>query len=74
MREERVVLKDGVDVAINGVWICRGSTIGADRTQVDMSARRVEITIDLHAGTATASLLTTDLTAEYVHENSAYST
>jgi glutamate N-acetyltransferase/amino-acid N-acetyltransferase len=65
---------DGVDVAINGVWICRGSTIGADRTQVDMSARRVAITIDLHAGTATASLLTTDLTAEYVHENSAYST
>jgi glutamate N-acetyltransferase/amino-acid N-acetyltransferase len=65
---------DGVDVAINGVWICRGSTIGADRTLVDMSARRVEITIDLHAGAATASLLTTDLTAEYVHENSAYST
>jgi glutamate N-acetyltransferase / amino-acid N-acetyltransferase len=65
---------DGVDVAINGVWICRGSTIGADRTQVDMSAWRVEITIDLHAGTATASLLTTDLTAEYVRENSAYST
>ena len=65
---------DGVDVAISGVWICRGSTIGADRTLVDMSARRVEITIDLHAGDATATLLTTDLTAEYVHENSAYST
>ncbi|HTC69350.1 MAG TPA: bifunctional glutamate N-acetyltransferase/amino-acid acetyltransferase ArgJ [Acidothermaceae bacterium] len=65
---------DGVDVAINGVWICRGSTIGADRSLVDMTARRVVITIDLHAGDATATLLTTDLTAEYVHENSAYST
>jgi glutamate N-acetyltransferase / amino-acid N-acetyltransferase len=65
---------DGVDVAINGVWICRASTIGDDRTLVDMSARRVAITIDLHAGTATATLLTTDLTAEYVRENSAYST
>jgi glutamate N-acetyltransferase/amino-acid N-acetyltransferase len=65
---------DGVDVAINGVWVCRASTIGDDRTLVDMSARRVAITIDLHAGAATAKLLTTDLTAEYVRENSAYST
>jgi glutamate N-acetyltransferase/amino-acid N-acetyltransferase len=65
---------DGVDVAINGVWVCRASTIGDDRALVDMSARRVAITIDLHAGAATAKLLTTDLTAEYVRENSAYST
>jgi glutamate N-acetyltransferase / amino-acid N-acetyltransferase len=65
---------DGVDVAINRVWVCRASTIGADRNLVDMSARRVAITIDLHAGTASAKLLTTDLTAEYVRENSAYST
>ena len=65
---------DSVDVAINGVWVCRASTIGDDRSGVDMSARRVVITIDLHAGAATATLLTTDLTAEYVHENSAYST
>jgi glutamate N-acetyltransferase / amino-acid N-acetyltransferase len=65
---------EGVDVAINGVWICRGSTIGADRSLVDMSARRVAITIDLHAGAAAATLLTTDLTADYVRENSAYST
>jgi glutamate N-acetyltransferase/amino-acid N-acetyltransferase len=65
---------DGVDVAINGVWVCRASTIGDDRNGVDMSARRVTITIDLHAGAAAAKLLTTDLTAEYVRENSAYST
>ncbi len=63
-----------VDVAINGVWVCRASSIGADRSGVDMAARRVVITIDLHAGAATATLLTTDLTAEYVRENSAYST
>jgi glutamate N-acetyltransferase/amino-acid N-acetyltransferase len=65
---------DGVDVALNGVWVCRSSAIGDDREAVDMSARRVVITIDLHAGDASATLLTTDLTAEYVHENSAYST
>ncbi|MGH8889347.1 MAG: bifunctional glutamate N-acetyltransferase/amino-acid acetyltransferase ArgJ [Acidothermaceae bacterium] len=65
---------DAVDVAINGVWICRNSTIGDDRATVDLSARRVEITIALHAGDASAALLTNDLTADYVHENSAYST
>ncbi|HEY5454753.1 MAG TPA: bifunctional glutamate N-acetyltransferase/amino-acid acetyltransferase ArgJ, partial [Acidothermaceae bacterium] len=47
----------GVDVAINGVWVCRASTIGDDRNLVDMSARRVAITIDLHAGDAAAKLL-----------------
>src|SRR5450631_2843183 len=65
---------DNVDVAINGVWVCRASSIGADRSGVDMTARQVVITIDLQAGAATATLLTTDLTAEYVRENSAYST
>ncbi|MDQ1486997.1 MAG: glutamate N-acetyltransferase / amino-acid N-acetyltransferase [Actinomycetota bacterium] len=65
---------DAVDVAINGVWVCRASTIGADRSAVVMAARRVVVTIDLHAGQAAATLLTTDLTADYVHENSAYST
>jgi len=65
---------DAIDVAINGVWICRGSTIGDDRAGVDLTNRRVEITIDLHAGAAAATLLTNDLTAAYVHENSAYST
>jgi glutamate N-acetyltransferase / amino-acid N-acetyltransferase len=54
--------------------VCRSSAIGDDRDAIDMSARRVVITIDLHAGDAAATLLTTDLTAEYVHENSAYST
>ena len=65
---------DAIDVAINGVWVCRASQPGEDRARVDMSARDVTITIDLHAGTATADVWTNDLTAMYVHENSAYST
>jgi glutamate N-acetyltransferase/amino-acid N-acetyltransferase len=65
---------DGVDVALNGVWICRGSGIGDDRSSVDLSDRRIDVTVDLHAGDASATVLTTDLTAAYVHENSAYST
>jgi glutamate N-acetyltransferase/amino-acid N-acetyltransferase len=64
----------GVDVALNGVWVCRSSSIAEDRRKVDLSARDIDITIDLHAGEASAKLLTTDLTADYVDENSAYST
>ena len=65
---------DEVDVAMNGVWVCRGGAVGADRDLVDLSARRVVIEVDLHAGSSTAEVLTNDLTALYVHENSAYAT
>jgi len=64
---------DAVDVAINGVWVCRDGATGDDRDLVDMSAREVTITVDLRAGKAAATVWTNDLTADYVHENSAYS-
>ena len=64
---------DAVDVAINGVWVCRDGATGEDRDLVDMSGREVTITVDLRAGDASATVWTNDLTAEYVHENSAYS-
>ncbi|MDR8019449.1 bifunctional glutamate N-acetyltransferase/amino-acid acetyltransferase ArgJ [Nesterenkonia aerolata] len=63
-----------IDVAVNGVWICRAGGIGEDRSGVDLSERRVEVTIDLKSGEAEATILTNDLTHDYVHENSAYST
>jgi glutamate N-acetyltransferase / amino-acid N-acetyltransferase len=65
---------DAVDVAINGVWVCRDGAAAEDRSLVDMSGRDVTITVDLRAGDDTATILTTDLTTAYVHENSAYST
>ena len=65
---------DDVDVAINGVWVCRDGAAGEDRSLVDLSGRDVVIDVDLGAGSATATIWTNDLTAEYVHENSAYST
>jgi len=65
---------DQVDVAINDVWVCRAGAAAADRALVDMRPRNVTITVDLHAGTDNATIRTTDLTAAYVHENSAYST
>jgi len=61
-------------VAINGVWVCRDGAPGQDRDTVDMSGRQVHIVVDLGAGAATATVWTNDLTAAYVHENSAYST
>ncbi|WP_327091736.1 bifunctional glutamate N-acetyltransferase/amino-acid acetyltransferase ArgJ [Nonomuraea sp. NBC_01738] len=64
---------DRLNVAINGIWICRGGAVGDDRAKVDMRPRDVTITVDLSAGTHSATIHTTDLTADYVHENSAYS-
>ncbi len=64
---------DRLDVAINGVWVCRDGSVGEDRDLVDMTGREVVITANLNAGGAAATLWTNDLTADYVHENSAYS-
>jgi glutamate N-acetyltransferase/amino-acid N-acetyltransferase len=63
-----------IDAAINGVWVCRDSAAGADVAEVDLSGRDVTLTIDLRAGDASATVWSNDLTAAYVHENSAYST
>jgi glutamate N-acetyltransferase/amino-acid N-acetyltransferase len=65
---------DAIDVAINGVLVCRDGAAFGERSEVDMSGREVTITIDLRVGDAAATLWTNDLTAMYVHENSAYST
>jgi glutamate N-acetyltransferase/amino-acid N-acetyltransferase len=64
---------DQVDVAINEVPICLGGAAGADRGLVDLTGRAVSIEVDLHAGTADATVYTNDLSHAYVHENSAYS-
>jgi len=62
-----------LDVAMNGVWVCRHSTPDEDPRGVDMESREVTVTIDLKAGDARATVWTNDLTHAYVHENSAYS-
>ncbi|EHR62245.1 bifunctional glutamate N-acetyltransferase/amino-acid acetyltransferase ArgJ [Saccharomonospora cyanea] len=63
-----------LDVAFNGVWICRGGEPGEPRDTVDLSGREVTVTVDLKAGRQSATIWTNDLTHAYVHENSAYST
>jgi glutamate N-acetyltransferase/amino-acid N-acetyltransferase len=64
---------DRLNVAINGVWVCKNGGVGEDRELVDMRYREVHVVADLAAGDATATIWTNDLTADYVHENSAYS-
>ncbi|WP_314249525.1 bifunctional glutamate N-acetyltransferase/amino-acid acetyltransferase ArgJ [Streptomyces sp. DSM 40907] len=64
---------DRLNVAINDVWVCRNGSVGDDRDLVSMKGREVRITADLANGSESAVIWGNDLTAEYVHENSAYS-
>src|SRR4051812_782471 len=63
-----------MDVSMNGVQVCRSGGVGEDRTLVDLTPREVHVLVDLHAGSESATIWTNDLTHDYVHENSAYST
>ncbi len=65
---------DQVSVSINGVKVCVGGAPGEDRDLIDLSGREVVVAVDLGAGAEQATIWTNDLTADYVHENSAYST
>ena len=62
-----------IDVKLNGVQVCTNSAPYADKSTVNFAARLVEIEIDLKVGTSTATIMTNDLSHDYVHENSAYS-
>ncbi|MEU3730995.1 bifunctional glutamate N-acetyltransferase/amino-acid acetyltransferase ArgJ [Streptomyces sp. NPDC033538] len=64
---------DRLRVAVNGVWVCENGSVGEDRSLVDMTGREVGITVDLAEGAESAVIWTNDLTADYVHENSEYS-
>jgi len=65
---------DRLAVALNDVWVCRAGTAAEDRGKADLSGREVSVVVDLAAGQAEVTVWTNDLTAAYVHENSAYST
>jgi glutamate N-acetyltransferase/amino-acid N-acetyltransferase len=71
---DAVFQPDRLNVAINGIWVCRHGAPGDERSKVDLKPKDVTITVDLSAGPHSAIILTTDLTTAYVYENSAYST
>ena len=62
-----------VDVWMNGVRVCTAGGPDRPREDVDLTPRATELIIDLKVGEQTATILTNDLTHDYVHENSAYS-
>jgi glutamate N-acetyltransferase/amino-acid N-acetyltransferase len=62
-----------LDITLNGVTVCSAGAVGADRSEADLSGKEISVVIDLHAGDAAATVLTTDLSHAYVEENSAYS-
>ncbi|MDH6422771.1 bifunctional glutamate N-acetyltransferase/amino-acid acetyltransferase ArgJ [Aurantimicrobium minutum] len=61
-----------IDVSFNGVAVCTAGEPDQSRDLVDLSPREVDIQIELHSGTESATIWTNDLTHDYVHENSAY--
>ena len=62
-----------IDVSFNGVQVCQAGEPDQPRDLVDLTPREVSIRINLHVGDAEATIWTNDLTHDYVHENSAYS-
>jgi glutamate N-acetyltransferase/amino-acid N-acetyltransferase len=62
-----------IDVTINGVQVCISGEPGESRDLVDLTPRAVHVLIDLKTGDSAATIWTNDLTHDYVHENSAYS-
>jgi glutamate N-acetyltransferase / amino-acid N-acetyltransferase len=65
---------DRIDVAFNGVQVCRDGSIGEPRELVDLSQRDVQVEVDLRNGRHSATIWTNDLTYDYVKENAEYST
>lgn len=65
---------DKIDVYLNNAKVCaNGSAIDLIE-KVSLNDRNISIKVDLKIGTFTATIYTNDLSTQYVHENSAYST
>jgi glutamate N-acetyltransferase/amino-acid N-acetyltransferase len=65
---------DCIDVAFNGVQVCRDGSIGDPRELVDLSGHDVHVEVDLRSGRHSATIWTNDLTYDYVKENAEYVT
>ena len=63
-----------IDVFLNGIHVAKQSAPFEDKNLVSFEARLVELVVNLNVGSATATVMTNDLSHDYVHENSAYST
>ncbi|GAA2831465.1 bifunctional glutamate N-acetyltransferase/amino-acid acetyltransferase ArgJ [Crossiella cryophila] len=62
-----------MDIAVNGVTVCRNGMRGDDRSLADLSGTDIDVHISLGMGAGRSTVYTTDLSHDYVEENSAYS-
>jgi glutamate N-acetyltransferase/amino-acid N-acetyltransferase len=62
-----------LELSSSGVRVCTAGGPFRTRDEVDLTPRATGILIDLKTGEHSARILTNDLTHDYVHENSAYS-
>lgn len=63
-----------IDVILNGVHVAKESAPFEDKNLVSFADRLVTLEVSLNMGSASATVMTNDLSHDYVHENSAYST
>lgn len=63
-----------IDVTLNGITVAKNSAPFEDKNLVKFDDRLVQLQVNLNLGSAEATVLTNDLSHDYVHENSAYST
>jgi glutamate N-acetyltransferase/amino-acid N-acetyltransferase len=72
-RADAVIDPEKLGITINGATLFANGTKAQDRSAADLSGREIDIVIDLNVGDGQATILTTDLSHDYVEENSAYS-
>jgi len=65
---------DLIDVYLNGLQVCGNGAAMASSEKVNLKERSIQIRVDLKMGSDKATIFTNDLSTQYVHENSAYST
>ncbi len=68
---------NAIDVWIGGEKLCEGGAPGTgdlEKARAAMREREIEIVVDLRRGSGEATVLTNDITAEYVRINTEYTT
>jgi glutamate N-acetyltransferase/amino-acid N-acetyltransferase len=71
---EATINSDSIDVYLNGIQVCRNGAAITSPKEVNLKERSIHIKVDLKMGSDKATIFTNDLSTQYVHENSAYST
>ena len=64
---------DKITVSFNGSPVCVDGMGTPGAREVDLTSEDIHVVVELNVGAATASIRTTDLSHDYVEENSAYS-